>query len=103
MTKNIVTLSILLTLSIFAKATEGSLAANINLGNVAANLQISGQGSWVCSAEDSMNDVPVLGRGQTELEAKAVAMQECAKAPYNNSFFCGVIECDRDKKSGVIL
>lgn len=58
------------------------------------NLEISGRGSFACSAQAKISDRPVVARGETKSQAEDLAKQECIKQ--GNGFFCKVTECERD-------
>jgi hypothetical protein len=64
------------------------------------SFQIGGQGSFVCSAEGSMQGKPVLARGRTLNEAKIHAKQACASINNGDDFFCKVTGCEEDVING---
>lgn len=67
--------------------------------NLVSKIQIAGGGSFVCSAEESFNKIPVLGRGQTDREAQIMALSEC-RAANDDSSFCKATACERDTTNG---
>lgn len=80
-----------LILSAFSMYTIAQ-TGNINLDNV--TIKITGKGGYVCSAQAMNFDRPVLARGESLPEAKALAMQQCQKQ--GHAFHCDIEECEQD-------
>lgn len=68
--------------------------------NLIVKLKVAGAGSYVCSAEETFEKLPVLGRGQSAREAQIMALQECKARTTNNGFFCEATACERDGLNG---
>jgi len=88
-------LTIITALSFSVMAQTGT----IDFGDV--TITVAGSGAYVCSAQAMSSDRPVLARGESQEEAKALALQECEKQ--GNEFFCEVKECEKDTVNGNLL
>jgi hypothetical protein len=88
-----------LTVGSYSQAQETKGRAVLGSDDLIVKIGVAGSGHFVCSAEDSSSRVPVLGRGQSEKEARIVSLQEC-KRQSNDGFFCKVIDCEQDSVNG---
>lgn len=57
---------------------------------------VQGSGGWVCSAYDSFKEIPVLGRGETRMEAEANAKYAASirAGRDGNDFFSKISSCE---------
>lgn len=82
----------------FAQEVDGNVS--LRKDKYLTQIRVAGQGNHVCSAYNSFGEVPVLGRGQSEREARILAKQECAKQSDGSDFFCKVQQCEQDFLGG---
>lgn len=89
-----------LTVGSYSQAQETQGRAVLGSDNLIVKIGVAGSGNYVCSAEDSFKNVPVLGRGQSAREAQIMALQECKAQSTNDGFFCKATACEQDSVNG---
>lgn len=75
-------------------AAQGATVTREN--QLIAEMNVAGLGKYICVAEDSFQKFPVLARGRTLKEAKALALKECATQNLGKGFFCQTVGCEQD-------
>lgn len=87
-----------LLVSVFSVSTIAQ-SGTVEVGGI--TIRVAGRGAHVCSAQAMSSDRPVLARGESLPEARALALLECQKQ--GNGFFCEVNECEKDTVNGNLV